>query len=172
MDLTFWYAISLFALAATIYLLKLASRAISSGYERVRLYFLRDVWYAFLVPPHYWSRATRGQTLLIAFYTAINGFGMGFGVRNSSDLITRTGIMASINFIPLLLGGRTNLAAEVLGSSLHDYYLVHHWLGRIVVLQSMIHVGLVLAKGEPWTFDSFQISGLSVSLVAELIALS
>jgi uncharacterized membrane protein len=163
MDPTFWYAISLVALAATIYILKIASRAISSIGNQIRLYFLRDVWYAFLVPQRYWTRATRGQALLIALYTAMNGFGIGIGIRTSSDLLVRTGIMASINFIPLLLGGRTNLIPELLGSSLHAYYLAHHWLSRIVVLQSMIHVGLVLVNGQPWTFDAFQISGISVS---------
>ena len=87
---------------------------------------------------------------------------MGLGIKSTSDLISRSGMMASINLIPLFLGGRTSVLANFLGISLHTYYLAHHWIGRIVVLQGLLHVGLVIASGKPWTFDSFQISGISV----------
>jgi len=87
---------------------------------------------------------------------------MGLGIKTRSDLISRSGLMASINLIPLFLGGRTNVLASFLGISLHTYYLAHHWVGRVVIIQGLIHVGSVIASRKPWTFDSFQISGISV----------
>lgn len=163
MDFTFWYAISIVALVATVFILKIMSRVIASVGGRTRLYLHRDIWLPLLISSRYQSRATRAQALFIVLYTVINAFGMGCGIHTSNDLMIRTGTMASINLIPLLLGGRTNLVAEFLGSSLHTYYLAHHWLGRLAVLQSMLHVGLVLTKGEPWTFHTSQIPGISVS---------
>ncbi len=56
------------------------------------------------------------------------------------------------------------MIANTLGTSIHTYYLMHHWIGRIVIIQGLLHVGLVVASNPIWTFDSFQISGISVKL--------
>jgi hypothetical protein len=87
---------------------------------------------------------------------------MGLGIKTMSDLLVCSGLMDSINLIPLFLGGRTNVLANYVGISLHTYYIAHHWLGRLVIFQSLLHVALVIASGKPWTFDSSQISGISV----------
>lgn len=96
-------------------------------------------------------------------YLAINGFCMGLGIKTTSDIISRAGIMASVNLIPLFLGGRTNALANFIGISIHSYYIAHHWIGRVVIAQSFLHVGFAIAAGQRWTFNSFQISGISVS---------
>ena len=36
------------------------------------------------------------------------------------------------------------MLSDFMGISLHSYYLAHHWIGRVVILQSLIHVGLVI----------------------------
>lgn len=87
---------------------------------------------------------------------------MGLGIRSAEDLISRTGMMASINIVPLFFGGRTSTMAEFLGFSLHTYYLAHHWVGRIVALQSLLHAALIVAQGRTWTFNTLEISGISV----------
>jgi len=56
------------------------------------------------------------------------------------------------------------MLANLLGISLHTYYLAHHWIGRVVIVQSLIHVGLVISSRKPWTIDSIQITGITVSL--------
>jgi len=92
---------------------------------------------------------------------------MGLGIRIGShffhDLMIRSGTMAAVNLIPLFLGGRTNTLANFMGISLHTYYIAHHWIGTVVVLQSLLHVALSIAAGTPWTFDSSQISAITVS---------
>ncbi|KAG9229646.1 hypothetical protein BJ875DRAFT_386916, partial [Amylocarpus encephaloides] len=59
-------------------------------------------------------------------FFGINGFCIGLGIHSRSDLMLRSGTMASINLIPLFLGGRTNVLTNFLGITLHSYYLAHY----------------------------------------------
>jgi hypothetical protein len=96
----------------------------------------------------------------------VNGVCMGVGIDKSSmipGLILRSGMMASVNMIPLFLGGRTNPLVDGLGVPLHVYYLVHHWVGRMVILQSFIHAILAISS-QKWRLDAPTISGVVVSL--------
>ena len=53
----------------------------------------------------------------------------------------RTGIMSTINMVPLfLLAGRNNPLIRLLKISFDNYNLIHRWLGRIVVLEAIAHV--------------------------------
>ncbi|KAJ8062059.1 hypothetical protein OCU04_009838 [Sclerotinia nivalis] len=97
---------------------------------------------------------------------------MGLGVKTTSDVISRAGIMASVNLIPLFLGGRTNALANFIGISIHSYYIAHHWIGRVVIIQSLLHVTFVLAAGQPWTFNSSQISGISAVSALSLLLIT
>lgn len=162
MNLTKWYAVSIAAIAALLLLRRIASIASAFLVARFQNLALRHVSYPLLLRRRYWSSVTRLQGAMVGGYVIINGFCMGLGIRNASDLMVRSGMMASINLIPLFLGGRTNILANFLGISLHSYYLAHHWIGRIVIIQSFLHAGLAISSGIPWTFDSAQISGISV----------
>ena len=88
---------------------------------------------------------------------------MGLGIQSTTDLISRTGVMASINMVPLFLGGRTSIVVDLLGVSMHSYYLAHHWIGRVVAVQGLIHAILAMRKIQTTTFDATQVTGLSVS---------
>jgi hypothetical protein len=161
-----WYAIATAASAALLLLHHIGSVCSAFLISRFQFVFLKFVVYPLVVRRRWWNwiAVNRLQGATISSYVIINGFCMGLGIKTTSDLIIRSGLMASINMIPLFLGGRTNTLASFLGISLHTYYLAHHWIGRIVILQSLIHVFLVIAHRVPWTFDSSQISGISVSL--------
>lgn len=163
MNITTWYAISIAGLTAILLLYRIGSVASTFFVTRFQTFALRYIAYPVLVRRRYWSSVTRLQGGLVGSYIIINGACMGLGIRTTSDLLIRSGVMASINLIPLFLGGRTSIISDFLGISIHTYYLAHHWIGRIVIIQSLVHVGLVIATGTPWTFDSSQISGLSVS---------
>lgn len=53
----------------------------------------------------------------------------------------RTGTMATVNLIPLLLMvGRNNPLISLLRVSFDTWNLIHRWLARIVVLESIAHV--------------------------------
>lgn len=118
-------------------------------------------WYAASIAAI--ASIARLQGSMVWSYIFLNGFCMGLSIKNHSDLIIRLGTMTSINVIPLFLGSRTSLVADFLGFSLHTYYLTHHWIGRVVIIQNLLHVGLGYVCVTPWTFDSSPISRISVS---------
>jgi hypothetical protein len=162
MILTQWYAISISIITAFLFIYRIGLVTYAYFVNRFRLVTLKHFVYPIFIKRRYWTGVSRLHASLIGSYFVINGFCMGLGIRNSSDLIIRSGTMASINLMPLFLGGRTSILADFLGVSLHTYYLAHHWIGRMVIFQGIIHVALVLTSGKPWTFDSSQISGISV----------
>lgn len=56
------------------------------------------------------------------------------------DARNRTGVLSVMNMIPLfLLAGRNNPLIYLLGISFDTYNLIHRWLGRMVVMEGVIH---------------------------------
>lgn len=112
---------------------------------------------------------SRLQTFFLVGYFAVN---IGFCVwkidyRNFSagagELVSRSGIMAVINMIPLfLLAGRNNPIIHLTGISFDTMNLIHRWFGRIVVLEALTHTiawmsNKVRTKG--WTAVQQSITG-------------
>ncbi|KAJ4361786.1 hypothetical protein N0V83_010727 [Neocucurbitaria cava] len=89
---------------------------------------------------------SRLQTFFLVGYFAVN---VGFCVwkidyssysAGASELVSRSGIMAVMNMIPLfLLAGRNNPVIKLTGISFDTMNLIHRWFGRIVVLESIAH---------------------------------
>jgi len=54
--------------------------------------------------------------------------------------LSRTGVLAVLNMVPLfLLAGRNNPLIWLLGISFNDFNMIHRWIGRIVVFESLAH---------------------------------
>jgi hypothetical protein len=57
-----------------------------------------------------------------------------------AELRGRSGVLAVLNMVPLfVLAGRNNPLIPLLHISFDTYNLLHRWLGRIVVLESVVH---------------------------------
>jgi hypothetical protein len=57
-----------------------------------------------------------------------------------AELRGRTGVLAVVNMIALvILAGRNNPLITILQISFDTYNLLHRWMGRIIVLESVIH---------------------------------
>ncbi|KAK4961569.1 hypothetical protein LTR10_002059 [Elasticomyces elasticus] len=94
----------------------------------------------------------RLQSLFLAGYFAMN---IAFCVItiNWDDTKTfyddgrnRTGVLAVVNMIPLfLLAGRNNPLLWLLDISFDTYNLIHRWIGRIVVAESVAHMAFWMA---------------------------
>jgi DMSO/TMAO reductase YedYZ heme-binding membrane subunit len=57
-----------------------------------------------------------------------------------AELRGRSGTLAVLNMVPLfLLAGRNNPLIAILHISFDTYNLLHRWLGRMVVLESVVH---------------------------------
>jgi hypothetical protein len=89
---------------------------------------------------------SRLQTFFLVGYFAVN---VGFCVwkidytsfeAGAGQLLSRSGIMAVINMIPLfLLAGRNNPIIKLTGISFDTMNLIHRWFGRIVILEAVAH---------------------------------
>lgn len=82
--------------------------------------------------------------LLIGLFVLGNIAVSTIGIQDRTDLAQRVARLALINAIILFLGGRTNLLADkLLQWSIPDYYLLHRWVGRVTVLEVIIHGSLM-----------------------------
>lgn len=90
---------------------------------------------------------SRLQTFFLVGYFATNvGFlfwRIDYSQKQSvvlSTLVSRTGIMAVMNMIPLfLLAGRNNPIIQLTGISFDTMNLIHRWFGRITILEAIAH---------------------------------
>lgn len=89
---------------------------------------------------------------------------LDYGEENKAALLAevrgRTGLLATVNMIPLiLLAGRNNPAISMLKVSFDTYNLLHRWIGRIVVVEAVAHTiawgaNSVQAKGMRGTWET------------------
>lgn len=64
-----------------------------------------------------------------------------------TDLCNRTGTISTLNLIPLiLLAGRNNPLIKMLGISFDQYNLIHRWIGRIVIIEAILHGAFWMAR--------------------------
>ncbi|KAJ5458362.1 FAD-binding 8 [Penicillium sp. IBT 31633x] len=90
---------------------------------------------------------SRLQAILVALYLVSQvtycAF-LDYKVNEKAALVAelrgRSGTLAVLNMVPLfLLAGRNNPLIAILHISFDTYNLLHRWLGRIVVLESVVH---------------------------------
>lgn len=90
---------------------------------------------------------SRFQTILITLYLAsqvVYCLYLDYAVNEkaalAAELRGRSGTLAVLNMVPLfLLAARNNPLISILHISFDTYNLLHRWLGRIVVLESVAH---------------------------------
>ncbi len=162
MNISQWYAISLAGVLA-IFLVRQAWSYASFLYAFVHFYLIRFIVNSLSIQRRYWTGATGSHVILLLGYVIANGACMAIDVRSTRDLMLRSGMMASANMIPLFLGGRTSFLANSAGISLHTYYLAHHWVGRVAIMQGILHASLAISSAKPG--DPTTVSGIVVSLV-------
>ncbi|KAJ5910744.1 uncharacterized protein N7473_000047 [Penicillium subrubescens] len=90
---------------------------------------------------------SRFQTILITLYFAsqvVYCLYLDYAVNKKAALIAelrgRSGTLAILNMVPLfLLAARNNPLISILHVSFDTYNLLHRWLGRIIVVESVVH---------------------------------
>ncbi|KAK7729405.1 hypothetical protein SLS53_009255 [Cytospora paraplurivora] len=90
---------------------------------------------------------SRLQLIVLAGYFATNIAFCLMNIKFHSNfdswidqLRNRTGVLAVVNMVPLwLMAGRNNPLIKWLGMSFDTFNLLHRWLGRIVVIEALIH---------------------------------
>ncbi|KAK0729705.1 putative FAD binding protein [Lasiosphaeris hirsuta] len=97
-----------------------------------------------------------------------------------AELRGRSGTLALVNMVPLIiLAGRNNPLIPILQVSFDTYNLLHRWMGRVVVLEVLVHLiawAIVQVADGGWdsvknkiTHDVFISSGTIGSLALTLI---
>lgn len=90
---------------------------------------------------------SRLHTVVVILYLASNityMFFLNWANENRyafcAELRGRSGTLALVNMVPLvILAGRNNPLISLLKISFDTYNLLHRWMGRIVVIESIIH---------------------------------
>ena len=116
---------------------------------------------------NYGTIPSRLHLILLILYVASNIAYcslLDYGEVNKAALLAelrgRSGILATANMVPLfLLAGRNNPAIPLLKVSFDSWNLFHRWIGRIVVVEAVIHtfawgINSVHAKGLKGTVNS------------------
>jgi predicted ferric reductase len=90
---------------------------------------------------------SRFQTILILLYVAsqvayitILDYNVNEWKALLAELRGRSGTLALLNMVPLfILAGRNNLLIPLLHISFDTYNCFHRWLGRIIMIESVVH---------------------------------
>jgi hypothetical protein len=126
-------------------------------YRKVIFYLLRHV-----VFPQVFRTRSRLWVLLQCIYwagTLTCNFLVTHGLRS---IAARSGNLAVINFVPLVLAGRLSLAADLLGLPIQSYIRMHGTFGTMVCVQTVMHVATSM-RNRDWAPQSpVQFYGLLV----------
>lgn len=83
--------------------------------------------------------------LVIIIYVIVNILCAVVGTHSWSQINIRLGILATMNFLPLLAGMGFGPSADAVGVHRHVYTQAHRWIGRVCALQAVVHGSISLA---------------------------
>jgi hypothetical protein len=163
MDVTQWYAIALGGLFALPFITCLILAIIKKTGPYTKLHFLKHVYYPQV---HKYLRGSEKTTrfdlgLICVFLVGIV-LCTSIRVRDISALARRSGLISIINLIPLSLGSHMNLIASCYGISLGTYGRIHRWLGRVAIVEGLIHTAAAASLKKPSFRKLPDIGGLTV----------
>ena len=163
-DITQWYAISLGCLVG----LPIIGRLFFS-ITIVRIYgtfYLRKhITYPQI--HRYWRRSgkvTRLDLLVLFTFLAGNALCLAINVKGVPEFIERLGLISIINLIPLSLGANMNLIVSLCGIRLPTYAKLHRWLGRVAIVEGLIHVTVAVSYRRPNLHKLSDVAALTVSI--------
>ena len=146
MDPIITYSIFLGGLASLVPLLRFGAFVWRKG----RPFFVlasRRLRYPLLIPRRYWMSMTWFECAILLLVLGGNLFALFYALpKTPAAFGRRSAVVAATNMVPLFLGGRTNLVADFLRVPLSTYYIFHHWIGRIAILQCILHSVIVLNR--------------------------
>lgn len=111
-----------------------------------------------------WPRVTISEyeVIFVLSYVAANTVCMCLRLKNHAEVAARSGILATINLVPLLVGTHLGDMADFLGVTLHMSKILHRWIGWVTLLEGAIHV-LLVALNVNIQWSPLQIWGIIVS---------
>ncbi|KAF2680662.1 hypothetical protein K458DRAFT_445146 [Lentithecium fluviatile CBS 122367] len=111
--------------------------------------------------------------LSIVLLIASNITACSLWIADRADLAKRCGTLFMINVVPLYLGGRTNFFVDrVLQLPLDQYSFLHRWMGRICVIQGLVHGIMNAATSSSSITENLLTTLQLLSVIAAIGALS
>lgn len=152
------YAISLAAVFLCFFLWRLLSGTPFEAYHHFMVFLCENMTYRLIFNrPNGSADITPLGGISLFGYISGNVVACAIGVTNVLQLTQRLGVLVTINLVPLYSGGPTGVVERsVLGLSLNNSRLAHHWIGRVCAVQALTH-GLLHASTAAWAFSSPQI---------------
>lgn len=139
MDITEWYAISLGCLAVLPIIARLFL-SIPIVHIYGSFYLRENVRYPCIY--RYLRRSgqvIRVDLLILVAFLVGNALCLAINVKGIPEFAKRSGVVSIINLIPLSLGANMNFIASLGGISLPAYAKLHRWLGRVAIIEGLIH---------------------------------
>lgn len=159
MDTIQWYAVALAAIAALS--LSFYTTRVSIRFLRTytTYHFLKHVFYP-RVHKHL-GGITRYHALLILTLLVGNVLCL---TTDRTKIVQRTGRLTIVNLVPLSLGSHMNSIVSSCGLGYESYNAIHRWLGRVAVIEGLIHVIFAVVSHKPNLHSSTQVAALLVSV--------
>jgi hypothetical protein len=96
----------------------------------------------------------------ICLLVAANITACALKIRDRGELARRCGRLFLVNMVPLFLGGRRSLLADqILRIHSSEQSLLHRWMGRVCVLQGLVHATISTLAASP-TAPQITVSGV------------
>jgi hypothetical protein len=166
MDMTQWYAVALGGLVALLFL----SHRISLMF-RIALSYAASCLLKRKYHPqvHRYVRGSEKATLfdvgLIVAFVVGNVICLALEVKDVASLVKRSGVICTINLVPLALGEHMNMFASWCGLSLGAYARIHEWLGIVAIVEALVHTAAGAASQK---LDLHTNSGIATLAVSRL----
>jgi hypothetical protein len=144
MDSTFWYL----AAFCGIFVVSFCLWALKFLLPNFRNQFVRYVKYPLLISRcYYWDSVTRLEGIFLALFLSLNMVMVfsPFAPLDWRQVERRSAFAAGINLIPLCLGGRMGPVVQAFNIHRSTYLLFHHWIGRMAVIEGIIHAIITLS---------------------------
>jgi hypothetical protein len=165
MDLTQWYAIALGGIVALFFISHRVVLMFKPIHNKATVYFRKHLYYPMA---HRYVRGsgktTRFDVGLIVAFVIGNAICLGIGVKDLVGLTKRSGIMCTINLMPLAFGAHMNVVANWCGVSLLAYTRMHKWLGRMVMAEGLLHAAVGASSQKINLHSTTGVASLTVSL--------
>ena len=114
--------------------------------QKPTAFLLKHVSYRLLPAVLRWlDTTTLSDGLVIIIYVIVNILCAVVGTHSWSQINIRLGILATVNFLPLLAGMGFGPSADAVGVHRHVYTQAHRWIGRVCALQAVVHGSISLA---------------------------
>lgn len=148
MLVTVVYAVSYASAMGLLLVWKLSQLLTTQAREHIFSTFAKFLVFSVVLPRMNGSTDITVLTgFLIVLFVVANVVGSAIFVQSQSELSTRLARMCITNLVVLFLGGRSNpLVDRIFRLSNAEYHLLHHWIGRIAVVEGMTHATLVIIK--------------------------